>query len=374
MARLADDFEDGVQNVSLWEASYVDSGTSYAESGGNLVITPAPNTAGAYAGYRSQRFYDLRGQRIVVEVAQVASGTATTALAVEYRKGTHTGISVENGQLHATVTIASSYSRLASTPYDPVRHRYWAVEERAGQIYFETSSNGSTFDVLLEVPEPFDVSLVRGTLFAGTAAAIATPGEARFAVLNGGIIASAACPASSFVERFEVDNVHSWETQSSDPCCAQSVIGGKLQMSTDGASGYTVRRSSQGFDLRDGAVAVTVGAPSVVGYHAALRASHDNANDIGLQFSATTFDYFFSVGGVVTYGSAARSASEVHLRLREATGTTYFETSVDKLMWRQLAQISDPLPLDDVTIDLQAGVFAAPTTPDSVTFDDLGVP
>src|ERR1700689_645172 len=70
--RISDDFEDGVQDPVLWGASY-EAGATYAETGGDLVITPPTNVTGnAYAGYRTLRFYDLRAHRVIAEVAEIA--------------------------------------------------------------------------------------------------------------------------------------------------------------------------------------------------------------------------------------------------------------------------------------------------------------
>ena len=52
----------------------------------------------------------------------------------------------------------------------------------------------------------------------------------------------------------------------------------------------------------------------------------------------------------------------MYLRLREANGTTYFEVSM-----------ADPIALDDVTLELRAGLANAAAA-DSGTFDDVNLP
>src|SRR4051812_37762422 len=54
IARLADDFEDGVQDPA-WEYSFANVGTGLSETGGDVVVGPANNVAGAYAGYVASR-------------------------------------------------------------------------------------------------------------------------------------------------------------------------------------------------------------------------------------------------------------------------------------------------------------------------------
>jgi hypothetical protein len=70
VTRFADDFADGLRDPR-WGASFMGTGTITAEVGGELVMTLATNSAGAYAGYNTIRYYDLHRVRMSVAVTQV---------------------------------------------------------------------------------------------------------------------------------------------------------------------------------------------------------------------------------------------------------------------------------------------------------------
>src|SRR4051794_4565050 len=55
-ARIFDDFEDGIQDA-MWATSYAAGTSSYSESGGDLVLTLAPNAVDAFCGYSTGRLY-----------------------------------------------------------------------------------------------------------------------------------------------------------------------------------------------------------------------------------------------------------------------------------------------------------------------------
>ncbi len=61
--------------------------------------------------------------------------------------------------LEARITPeVGSPSIVAETPWNPDTMHWLQLREDAGTLYFEASADGTTFDVIFEMPTPFDVS------------------------------------------------------------------------------------------------------------------------------------------------------------------------------------------------------------------------
>ena len=378
MSGFADDFADGVFDQSKWGASYANGGTTYGEAGGDLVITlvSAPNQN--YAGYKSLFGYDLRGGRVMTEVVALPSGPeSNSGLTVEYEVDTLVNIGVQNNLLHARQIIGGTFTSLATVPYDPVNHRYWAFAESNGLLNFEASADGINFTPFHSITPPFDLSLVQVHLMAGTDSMATAPGVARFASLNTGVAsASPACGVSSFSDTFD-DGVigHDWNTVVVAPCCSQQETGGVLRFSSDGSLGYVGIRSARSMSLRDSAIIVRMPKAPLASTRliGALIARLDSMNSLELQVSQGNVTGRTVVAGTSTNGTPlALPAQDVYLRLSEATGMTSFEVSTDRVGWQLVRQVPTPFSVDDVGIILQAGVANMTTGADTVEFDDLG--
>jgi hypothetical protein len=374
IARVADDFEDGVQNRVLW-GPFAAPGTSLAEVGGDLVLTLAPNAAGAYVGYTSIRYYDLRGSRFAAEIAQVGAAGTTAGLTAIFDGANNLELIARDGMLRAMQLLAGASTELGAIPYDPDLHRYWAIEEVQGRIAFATSMDGVAFASFAEVAAPFDVSVVQARVLGGTDLAIATPGQVRVAAVHAGVAAGNACPATTLVDRFDDGQAgRDWLRSFTDACCGQSESGGLLRFTTDGSVGTLSRASSSGFDLRDSQVQVAVPMlPASSGLAVSLTATRGPFDALVLELRGGLVTPVVVVGGMRSGAGTSHDPADRYLRLREAAGTLYFEVSPDKAAWKIVRQLADPFPLDDVMPSLQGSVFVG-TVADQVTFDDFNVP
>ena len=75
----------------------------------------------------------------------------------------------------------------------------------------------------------------------------------------------------------------------------------------------------------------------------------------------------------LTQGGPYDPSADLWWRLRESGGTLFFETSPDGKQWNVRSQGPDPIPLDDVTIDIGAGTYN-PVTPGEAHFRCYNVP
>jgi hypothetical protein len=128
---LVDNFNDNQRDSGKWWGF-----GDYAEVNGRLELRPS-GTAGDYAGYESSTTYDLRGSEVSMELVQAlrAAGPAGFDLEVDRDSNNRLIISVENGRLEAQQQVAGTLTTLTDEGYDPQRHRWLRIRERAGTIY-----------------------------------------------------------------------------------------------------------------------------------------------------------------------------------------------------------------------------------------------
>lgn len=372
-ARLYDDFEDGVFSDAVWGHSYTNPGTSIGEAGGDLVLTPASSTAGVFVGLTSSRFYNMLGQRHVVEVTQIASGAAVSGIQINPDTGDYVAIVHEGGQLKA-VNRSGTYQVVDQITYVSAQHRYWSLREEGGLVHFETSPDAVTFNDFATLPAPFDMSLLRLAAYSGTSTAVASPGAMHVASLGRPALPGTACSADTLVDTFDTEDDVLWRNAYTGTGQTQTRTGGVLEMTSDGGTMSVSARSSAYYDLRGAAFTVElVTNPSAANMVAALAARVDDNNLITLAVTSTQTFARYEVGGSTTSDTMTRNPAEKWLRIREQSGSYFIEVSVDRSSWRLLRTGTTTFPVDDIGAVLRFE-SSSPTTADSVQWDNFNAP
>jgi hypothetical protein len=359
----------------MWSSSYANPGTSYAEAGGDLVITLAANSPSAYAGYGSYRMYDLRESRISAQISQLPALGASIGVAVELVPKTYVHVSVKNNMIIGAYSVNGTFMQVAPIPaFNFAATPYIAISETAGVVSFETSPDGVTWSAFATTPDPFDLSLVHAQMFAGTDTSIAAPGQAKFAAFNGAGTGAGGCPMTTLADSFSVDDPLLWQNSFAATCCSTSIAGGVLTVVSDGTKGFAGLRTSAGYDAREGRVSVAMPSPPSTGsVYAAFVLYKDSQNEVEIQIGATQMYTRFLVAGSPTMSAAIpRTTDEKYFQLRETGGTTYFEASTDRASWQPLGSVPDPFVLDDVLVTVQGGYAGTTATmADQIVYDDL---
>jgi hypothetical protein len=378
VTRLSDDFEDGVFDEHLWDSTFSDPGTSYAEMGGDLVLTLASNSSSTFVGYKSSVAMDIREQRIVAAISGFPAVNANMGLRVESNFAQDAVvIGTEGNTLYARKTVGGAFSVLNTIPFDTAMHRFWALSEHAGTLTWEWSQDGTSFNTLYSAPDPIDLSFKYVQVFAGTQNAIASPGTARYASFNAGVPAlSTACAPSAFMDTFD-DGVTGEEWRVFlDSCCSDAETGGHLVVSSNGtAMGTKSRRSGWGFDLRGASIGITVvEIPTNANQTGIFAAYYDAQNQLQIRVSSSAITVRIVIGGTPTNTNyALPGPAPFHVRIREAGGMVFFEATTNKQVgWSVMQMQPAPFSVDDVRISI--ALNAASLAADHITFDDLDVP
>ena len=210
--------------------AWTETGTTVTETGGQLVVTVAGGDGTGFGGYTSNYFYDLTEGGLEAKIGAV--GGRNTVIEVRNLQDQAAQVSWENGKISARVFGVASPGIRREIAYDPAQV-YWRIRVSAGVMYWETSANRTTWNLLHSEAAPFDVQHVRGSLLAGGAAT--APSTARFDEVNTAAPTSPGhCAGSTLVDDFAVAPLPPIWFPYSDGACTVTETGGKLTMTFPG--------------------------------------------------------------------------------------------------------------------------------------------
>jgi endoglucanase len=183
---LVDNFDDGARNTTLWNLRNDGNITSVAESGGTLNITSGSGGWG-YGGYTSVSKYSLRGKRMYVKVPTVTNTVdGAETLFSAYIDGNNEISLLKGGgalipRLKTGGTTSDTYPGYTSD------YHWWSIREDAGTLYWETSTDGSTWTTARSAAHTFtnaQLDAVEVHMLAGQYMATIGTGKASFDNFN----------------------------------------------------------------------------------------------------------------------------------------------------------------------------------------------
>lgn len=171
MQSFSDDFEDGITSRA-WEL-FQNGACSGAESGGEVRFTMT-GAGTSLCGYRSASGYDLSASSAYLDVPAITNYNPPVKFFLRV-VDIATGKTVEIGFVGSNDLVENATGiAAASTPYSGSADRWWRVREAGGMLFWESSSNGSTWTVKRNVMAPFAVTSVRVLIGCETDAAMAS--------------------------------------------------------------------------------------------------------------------------------------------------------------------------------------------------------
>jgi hypothetical protein len=182
---IRDDFQDNAI-AAAWVATTAGSAT-IAETGGEFVATLPSSTAGTHdARYTSASSYDLTGGSFDVNITtMVATGVAAQAFCQIYDvSGQNRLIWIQlSGTLKAQTMIAGVTTDRYTVAWSAVTYKYLRIRESGGSIFFDSSTNGTSWTQRYTSANPFAVT----DMYIANGAAcgnIASPGSFHLAGVN----------------------------------------------------------------------------------------------------------------------------------------------------------------------------------------------
>jgi len=362
-ALLRDDFADPARAID-WD-SFAETGTTIAETGGVLAVTIANNSIG-WAGYTSAFTYDLRGSAFEVAVPQV--GNRYTLIEVRSQNDEKAQIVVDSGELVAVLLNTPDVDRPASIPYDASMHKFWRIREAGGQLYWEWSSDRSSWNELHHQGTPFDVQHVYPGLAAGEhLASLAIPSQFDDVDLPAQVPDEGFCAAGTLGDDFASSPIDPQWDYWSDAHCTTSIVGGALQLDFDGAiDSWCGIGSWHLYDLSDSQVVVDAAdVPGSAGFTTYLQLTEPRDDTshllIGRQGPDLIVEQSVSNTNVDFTTVAYDAVAMRYWRIRGAGGHVYFDTSPDgtATSWTNQLDTTAQLDLSKMVVAIGGGRYAA---------------
>jgi hypothetical protein len=377
---LADNFDDGTR-AAIWDYAYQNSPSTYAETGGQLVITLPDNSTG-YAGYQAGTSVDLTGARVYVEVPQVASTSthAQTYLQLTDANVNNNQLTIlqENGTLYFQKTVAGTGTDIGQVVYDPVVTRWWQIRESGGMVYFETSTDSTSWitHAMMATPPWANYALVE--LGAGNFMTQTGNGSAKFDNFNGGSPADVFCAISTLADNFN-DGTRGpqWARAYQQGGCTLSETGGFAVVTPSSTgSNECAYQSSSAFDLRNDSVATwayqLIRETTSQAYTFLVVESIDH-NKYMFTENASNLEAQHKVSGTVTTLSsvAYNGTAQAWWRIRETSGVVYWETSPDGATWTVLTMENEPFVPSSVSVYIGGGITSGLSNPGLARFNNV---
>lgn len=172
---FTDAFDDGAL-VPVWD-TWEDAECSILESGGSLRIT-FTGAAEAWCGARTMHLVDGSASGFVVDVAAMPA-IAGYLTYVQFRaagdSSTFVEIGRDGGELEIEQRVAGSTVTDYRMTYDDAA-RFWRIRGAGTQVFWETSADGATWDLVLQADAQLDLSAVEIVLAGGQYQASAIAG------------------------------------------------------------------------------------------------------------------------------------------------------------------------------------------------------
>jgi hypothetical protein len=162
---ITDNFDDNSLDAK-W-TSYGFTSGSVAESSQTLRFTSAANTNASESGIYSTNKLNFTGTRVSIQGVTMPSGHCYFDFGIQLEAQILEnsdanfiliGVDTGTGKLQASKKVSNSFSVVAEVTYNSTNHKYWALRESGGTMYWEYSSDGSSWNTLWSEANPFAVT------------------------------------------------------------------------------------------------------------------------------------------------------------------------------------------------------------------------
>jgi hypothetical protein len=406
-APTVDAFIDPFTGTSLtgrWSGSY----GNYAVSGGVLTLTS--NTGAAlYNGIISTNLYRLTGASIYAKLGTISSfGQASSEfypILLTYNRDTQNEMfwyieSTSNGNhIVAYKRVGGTQTNLrGDVLFDPAVHKAFRIRESAGTIYFDWSTdcvswtNYTSFATpgtwnldLMEVQTLMGNYAVEATQYTMTIEGFNTNQNTQTgaATISGDSTITAAgevIKTTLFTDNFNDNSLDLSIWDNSLIAGAGSETGGRYVLTLPANTvGYYTLQSKFRYNLIGQAMSAQIASISAMQSYgeSVIFVGNDDNNKVWFSIGNNFMQAWKRVGGTaasIGTGVTFNPATMRFFRIREASGTTYFEYAYDYAgSWTQLASIANPIDMTRVMMALQVGAWDVLSPGHVTSFDNVNM-
>ena len=180
---LTDNFDDNSIDNTKWTTGSTGSGSSIAETGGQLVVTLPSGVVGF--SYADSDILDLTSSSVTVECPTRPNATNGTEQALQLRldASNYLGFKMLPTTIELSHLIAGTQNSTNLSRDDRLQH-WFRIRETGGTVYWETSPDRTNWTIQRSEAAAFDLSSVKVRLHGGCWQAVASPGTAAFDNFN----------------------------------------------------------------------------------------------------------------------------------------------------------------------------------------------
>ena len=323
----------GNSTASLTDAfSSNDLAANWANSYGTYNVTNAHflmQCDNSYSsGLSSTNNYNLTGSYVYGQFLPYQTANSETGLQLYLDATDLIVISYAGGNMVTTLTQAGVTTNGPVVTYSPTQHAWWQISELNGTLTFSTAPDGVSWTTLWTTTYTINVTALTISAYAGN---YATEPTGTSYITNINTQAPAALTLTDTFASNDLSTVWSWNYGT------VSVSGNQCSIQADSSFSSGII-SSTTYNLIGSQVAAQILPYAVATGETGLQLSDSDpvaGNYFQIAYVAGQLQFNMRYNGTVTSGSPVPYSSLTHAfwRIREASGTVYFETAPDGATW-----------------------------------------
>lgn len=305
------------------------------------------------SGAQTTSTYNLTGSSAFAQFAPFQTVNSETGFQLYTDSNNTMTFDYAGGQLSVILKQAGVTVTSPSATYDPVLHAWWRIREQTGTLLFDTSADGQNWSSFYSTPYTMAVTALFMNVYAGNFTANAT-GNSYFSNFN--VNPAAAATLVDGFDSNDLATVWAWTFGT------VAVSGGECSIQCD-TSFSSELISSVTYNLTGGAVAGQFLPRIAASAQTALQVFSGDGTGSGSTYEA---EIGYSGGlmyatlfqnGVTTNSPTVTYSAVNHSwwRIRESSGTLFFETSANSITWAQLWSSPYAFSASGVTVAVFAG-------------------
>lgn len=377
---FSDTWAGGSINPSRWH-----NWSSSHASISNAQLSISSATGGGYFGLDSGiggKVYNLTNasaQNQLVSAGNLSIGSLEVyPISVSKDSDTAYGLHffVAGAYIRATYSTPTGTTTVKADTYNATNHQIFRIRETSGTIYWDTSADGATWTNFTSVAKPFDITAVRVGVMVGTWQTESSTTAAVFDNFN--VISKATSSVADGWNTGTLDATK-WENWggsqvalSNQQVAMTSTTGGGYYGLDSGINGnvYNLTGSSISNQL------ISAGNQSLTSWEVYPMYAYDANNSTNSYYwmvSGNTIKAFKQVSGSHTELSSGTYNTTNHkwFRIREAGGTTYFDTSADGSTWNNFSSTANAFTATSLIIGAEIGTWQAESSTTTAVFDNF---
>lgn len=378
--------------VDDWSSGSVASNKWFNWGGSNVYVENeqlkmVSTLSGSYSGIDSDvndKLYDLTWSSVTNEVVSAGNqniGSWEVYPIYMYEDGdtsTQYFFYISENRLKAYKKVSGTNTVLTDIAYNSTNHRWFRITEWDGTTYFDVSPDGTTWTNIADTANAFDVSKVVVGAEIGTWTSESSTTTAVFDNFN-----YAKAPTATLTDDWASGSINAskWLNWGGSQV---GVTGGELTLTSQTGGGYfgiDSDVSGKVYNMTNSSVVnklVSAGNQSLDSwevYPLYVYPEGDNSYQYYFNISGNTLKAYKKVDGTSTQlaSTSYNAANHKWFRIREASGTTYFDTSADGGTWSNFASTGNEFEALAVGVGVMIGTWDTEASTTTAKFDNFNV-